>query len=163
MRTIDIKEIRNGNVNTYSVKDESPRGCHTASREEIQIGDKVVIDNHFVTVVEGESMSDLEYQLRAVREELENIYNGEAVNDDGEEIGFYDWAAEQLDHEYLIASDKSYRSVKVYVTLGGPTVWIDTDRREICGAWGSERAALWLPCEICDQIDDVYSEFYGCC
>lgn len=48
-RTISIKELT---VSTYSVKDDSVRGVHTASRSEVKVGDKVVIDNYFTEVTE---------------------------------------------------------------------------------------------------------------
>lgn len=48
-RTISIKDLT---CNTYSVKDNSDRGCHTACKSEIKVGDKVVIDNYFTLVTE---------------------------------------------------------------------------------------------------------------
>lgn len=38
-------------VETWSVKDDSVRGIHTAYTSEIKIGDKVVIDNYFTQVI----------------------------------------------------------------------------------------------------------------
>jgi hypothetical protein len=49
MRTISIKELK---CSTYSVKDNSPRGCKTVKRKEIKVGDKIVIDNYFTLVTE---------------------------------------------------------------------------------------------------------------
>lgn len=46
-RIISIKELT---ASTYSVKDNSVRGVHTASRSQIKIGDEVVIDNYFTRV-----------------------------------------------------------------------------------------------------------------
>lgn len=37
---------------TYSVKDDSPRGCHTAFYDDLKIGDKIVIDNYFHEIIE---------------------------------------------------------------------------------------------------------------
>lgn len=37
---------------TYSVKDNSPRGCHTVHGAQLQVGDKIVIDNYFHEIVE---------------------------------------------------------------------------------------------------------------
>ena len=37
---------------TYSVKDNSPRGCHTVPGSFLQIGDKIVIDNYFHEIIE---------------------------------------------------------------------------------------------------------------
>ena len=46
-RTISIKDLT---ASTYSVRDNSVRGVHTASRSQVKIGDEVVIDNHFTRV-----------------------------------------------------------------------------------------------------------------
>lgn len=37
---------------TYSVKDDSPRGCHTVSGTQLKTGDKVLIDNYFHEIIE---------------------------------------------------------------------------------------------------------------
>lgn len=54
-KTIKIKEIqemaKNG-INTFSKKDDSPRGCKTILANDVKIGDKVVIDNYFVLVTQ---------------------------------------------------------------------------------------------------------------
>ena len=50
-RTITKKELESMNINSWSVKDNSPRGIHTAYTSEIKQGDKVVIDNYFTLVI----------------------------------------------------------------------------------------------------------------
>ena len=47
-RTIKITEL---GCDTYSKKDNSPRGCKTVSRTDVNVGDYIVIDNHFTLVV----------------------------------------------------------------------------------------------------------------
>ncbi len=47
-RTIKISELK---CNTYSKKDNSPRGCKVVSRTDVRVGDYIVIDNHFTLVV----------------------------------------------------------------------------------------------------------------
>ena len=37
---------------TYSLKDDSPRGCHTVNGSDLKIGDKIVINNYFTEIVE---------------------------------------------------------------------------------------------------------------
>ena len=37
---------------TYSLKDNSPRGCHTVHGSELKLGDKIVIDNYFTEIIE---------------------------------------------------------------------------------------------------------------
>ena len=51
MSEISIKELKAKNIMTYSVQDNSPRGISTKMIGDVKIGDKVVIDNHFVVVV----------------------------------------------------------------------------------------------------------------
>ena len=54
-RTIPIEKVqemaRNG-ISTFSVKDNSPRGCKTVYASEIKVGDKIIIDNYFTMVTE---------------------------------------------------------------------------------------------------------------
>ena len=53
--TITMKEIQNkinNGVSTFMKKDNSPRGCECVPASEIKIGDQVVIDNYFTTVIE---------------------------------------------------------------------------------------------------------------
>lgn len=51
-RTITINELKNRGVETWSVKDNSVRGITTKYTSEVQVGDKVVIDNYFTEVVD---------------------------------------------------------------------------------------------------------------
>ena len=53
-RTISITALQESGVNTWSVKDNSPRGYRTAYTSEVKPGDMVVIDNYFTTVTEAE-------------------------------------------------------------------------------------------------------------
>lgn len=52
--TITINEVKamyEKGISTFSLKDDSPRGCKTVSGDEIKIGDKIVIDNYFHEVI----------------------------------------------------------------------------------------------------------------
>lgn len=54
-RTITMKEVQEKikrGVDTFSRKDNSPRGCKTVLASEIKVGDKIVIDNYFTLVTE---------------------------------------------------------------------------------------------------------------
>lgn len=48
-RTISIKELTS---TTYSLKDNSPRGVKTIRKDDVKIGDYIVIDNYFTLVIE---------------------------------------------------------------------------------------------------------------
>lgn len=52
-RTITIKALQEMGVDSWSVKDSSPRGIRTAYTSEIKAGDRVVIDDYFTTVTEA--------------------------------------------------------------------------------------------------------------
>lgn len=106
--------------------------------------------------------NELRDYLEDIYTELNEIYEGKATNDDGEQATMYDYFDDALDWEYTIDRNGEYIGVRVYVALGGPNVWIDTRRGEIGGAWGADRADQWLPREICDEIDEIFSEYYAC-
>lgn len=53
--TITIAEVNKfmeKGVSTFSLKDDSPRGCKTVPVSEIKVGDEIVIDNYFAEVIE---------------------------------------------------------------------------------------------------------------
>lgn len=100
-----------------------------------------------------------EYLLR-VREEIEMYYNG--FEEDEEEKSLYDYLSDILDYEITIDSRMNYISCKVWITLGGPNVWIDTRERAIKLAWGNERDDVYLNSDICDEIDSYFEEIYTC-
>ena len=54
-RTITIEkvhEMARSGINTFSKKDDSPRGCKTVLASEVKVGDKIVVDNYFTLVTE---------------------------------------------------------------------------------------------------------------
>ena len=54
-----------------------------------------------------------------------------------EQLSVYDYINNVLDYELTIYSNLEYKSAKIYVTLGGPTVWIDTAEKAVKLAWGN--------------------------
>lgn len=92
-----------------------------------------------------------------IRDDLNKLYNGESVE---ECESLFDYLAENaLDIEYTLNSAKALIGVRIYVTLGGPTCWIDTRNGEVVCSWGTDRAAAWLASEICEEINAYFSEF----
>ena len=65
-----------------------------------------------------------------------------------------------LDCEYRVDKSKGYLSARVFVTLGGPNVWIDTDTETVELRWGNDRAFWDIPSEISDYIDEIFQEIY---
>ena len=113
--------------------------------------------------------NELREMCENIREELTRLYEAEFTDEEREEMqengeptDLYEYFNDVLDFEYTINADKSYKSVKVWVTLGGPNICIDTNYNEIRGFWGSDRESAWLPSEIVEEIDNIFEELYNC-
>lgn len=101
---------------------------------------------------------------RRIAEELEQYSNGEITDEEtGEELSIYNYFSDILDVEYIINRDLSYSAVKVYVTLGGPTVWIDTYKGSVELRWANEESRYFLKSDIIDAINDYWEDYYNCC
>lgn len=97
--------------------------------------------------------------LQGIRESLEALYNGETLTEEGEQKSFYDYICDDvLDYDFTLNSQKELTGVRLYVTLGGPNVWIDTNDNEIKLAWGTDKETLWLPSEIAEELNDCMRE-----
>ena len=107
-------------------------------------------------------MTENRKYCKRIEEELKTIVNGEILTDEGEIMTLYDYFADALDFEYTITSSKEYKSVKIWVTLGGPNVWIDTADSSINLAWGTDREYYHLIPSINDEIDRIFEEYYNC-
>lgn len=107
-------------------------------------------------------MNENRKYCKNIAEELQSIYNGEVKNDDGETMTLYDYMSDILDFEYTVTSRKEYKSVKIWVTLGGPSVWIDTSDSYIRLAWGNQREEYPLAYEVCDEINAIFKEYFNC-
>ena len=120
--------------------------------------------------------SDLQRECDAVVTELTNVYEGRLIADedgcvDGVDFGLCEGDAVSMwdlfsnedvyDIEYMIGGDGDYRGVRLMVACGGPNVYINTKRREVEGYWSLDSATAWLPSEICEEIDEVWSEYYS--
>lgn len=84
----------------------------------------------------------------------------DAANDGDEQLSVSDYLADVLDYEITIDSQLEYKSAKIWVTLGGPNVWIDTADKAVKLAWGTDRAEYALDWDTCDEIDEYMQELY---
>lgn len=88
--TITMNEIRA--TSTWSVKDNSPRGCKTVSNSEVKPGDKVVYNNRFTIVIDATEPEEEETTKRTAEEVTADII---AFFQEHEDI--YTDAMEELD------------------------------------------------------------------
>lgn len=58
--TITLAELAALNCSTFTVKDDSPRGCCTKMAREVKPGDRVCLGNHFVEVTEDAAPAETE-------------------------------------------------------------------------------------------------------
>ena len=70
--------------------------------------------------------------------------------------------ADVLDYEIAIDSRLEYKSAKIWVTLGGPNVWIDTAEKAVKLARGTDRAEYPIDPDTCEEIDGYMQELYTC-
>ena len=85
----------------------------------------------------------------------------------GEVFSFWSWfschfyVSDVLDTEYILDSNFTLIGARLYITLGGPTIYVDTHDNEVVGHWGTEQVTRWLPSEIADEINDLLIEVMG--
>ena len=112
---------------------------------------------------------ELQNYVDGIRADIVKLYEAEyteeereEMEENGEAFDLYSYFADALDVEYTMDSNGEYIGVRVFVTLGGPNVWVDTRYGEVGGAWGCDRASAWLPSEVCEEIDSIFSEYFAC-
>lgn len=102
--TITMNEIRA--TSTWSVKDNSPRGCKTVSNSEVKPGDKVVYNNRFTLVIDATEPEEEEATKRTAEEVTADII---AFFQEHEDI--YNDAIEELDGYNGYLGDDRYFSM----------------------------------------------------
>ena len=114
-------------------------------------------------------MTDLKKYVLGIRENLENIYNENWTDDEreereeqGEACDLWEYLQDVLDVEYILDSSFNLIGCKVYVTLGGPSVHIDTYHDSIVGYWGSDKEEIYIDRGISDAINDYYEDLIRC-
>ena len=113
-------------------------------------------------------MTELRKNLENIRAELEALCNAEYTDEEREEMenngeayDLYSYFNDVLDYEYTISRSREYLGAKIWVTLGGPNIWIDTRAEQICGAWGNEREAVCISKDIASEIDAIFEDMYN--
>lgn len=105
-------------------------------------------------------MTENREYCKRIAKEIEEYAAGKMVDDAGNELGLYDYLANALDYEFTVGSRKEYKSAKIWVTLGGPNMWIDTAERAVKLAWATDREEYPLTYDVCDEIDEIMQEIY---
>ncbi len=96
-------------------------------------------------------------------EQVKNIaaeINALAENEDSEK--FYEYFEDVLDVEYRTYNNLDYKGAYIYLSLGGPNVWVDTIAGSVELAWGTDRAIAYLNEDVVNMIDDYFEELFNC-
>ena len=103
----------------------------------------------------------LEYAKR-VANELYQYYIGIPGGPDEDDLTIYDYINEEvLDYNIILNSDKTLAGLRLYVTLGGPTCWIDTKLGEVVCSWGTERGEYKVDAAVCAEINAQMTDVLG--
>ena len=110
-------------------------------------------------------MNELRNYLESVRTDLQACYYDEWADDEreereeqGEPCDLWDYLEDVLDVEYILDSRFRLIGCKLYITLGGPTIYIDTRENAIVGHWGGDRETIYFDYEISDEINEIFEE-----
>lgn len=80
--------------------------------------------------------------------------------DNWEELSLWDYLNDTLDMEWIIDSSRDYKAARFWVTLGGPSVWIDTEKKAVCLRWGGEYAEYGLLWDTAEAVDNTAAEMW---
>lgn len=78
-----------------------------------------------------------------------------------EPLSLYDYLSDVLDVTYIVGSDRqTLKGARFYVTLGGPSVWLDTCSRSVELRWGGRSASWGLSFALCDELDEIAQDWW---
>ena len=116
-------------------------------------GELFPIDYDDFNTIEGCSYNEEVYILPDGEEILEG---------DIEPASLFDYFNDFLGVDYVVDSEKHYKGARIMITCGGPNIYIDSYSGEVQLYWWSERATAVIPANICEEINNVFQEFYYC-
>lgn len=103
---------------------------------------------------------ECERMVQGYADMITSYYGGErgcADDGDDEEGSPFE---EAFDIEYRTDADLRYRSVCFAVAVGGPGVYVDTQKEAVTLYWGSTEKTVYLPHRICEAIDSEAEEWF---
>ena len=125
-------------------------------------------------MTEYTTASHLNADCISIAEELEAHANGRAYTDkngdvvilDSEEEptdemeyrGLYDFINDALDIEVTCGLSGDYRGAKLYMTVGGPAIWIDTQSGFVEGRWATDSCSKWVDSDTIDALNGAIEE-----
>lgn len=159
-----IERIDSGFMFTdYAATQEQPKSEDEENREYAQrIAQEV--ENYYrghlrrcpccEAIVERDDWDDLDVFRCPHCHDVDDVGQWEALT-------LHDYLEDVLDITYIVGSDRqTLEGARFYVTLGGPTVWVDTCSRAVELRWGGRSASWGLSFELCDELDEIAQEYW---
>ena len=72
----------------------------------------------------------------------------------------HEWMEDVYEIEWITYGDKTYKSARLMVAGGGPSIWVNLQRNVVQGYWWGD----YCECPFADNIglDDYLEEIYDC-
>lgn len=102
----------------------------------------------------------LRRMMEDIKQDLMLAYDGELQSENP--IDLLDYFRGALDWDYRVDATRHLCSVRVWLTLGGPNIWVDTETESIHGAWGYSRAEIPINPELSEAIYEVFASDWCC-
>lgn len=109
-----------------------------------------------------------------IAEELEAHASGRAYTDDNGDVvildsedeptddmeyrGLYDFINDAFDIEITRSLSGDYRGAKLYMTVGGPAIWVDTQTGFVEGRWVTYSCSKWVDSDAIDALNEAIEE-----
>lgn len=91
--------------------------------------------------------------------EYEEGYDGFDPEYPDQIMSGFDYLADVLDIEYIVNSDRTFKSARVLVALGGPNIWIDFQSRAVELYWWGDRATAYFNDDAMG-VEDALAELW---
>lgn len=98
---------------------------------------------------------------RAYEDEDGNVVildSDDEPTDEMEYRGLYDFINDALDVDITCGLSGDYRGAKLYMTVGGPTIWVDTQTGFVEGRWATDSCSKWVDSDAIDALNEAIEE-----
>lgn len=118
---------------------------------------------------------DLLRSCQSIADTLSRYLNGEYYCDDcgiwfkGDECpeckmnrddcdDLYEYISDALDIKIVVDLRDYVYGCRITMGWGGPNIYIDTEKEEVQGYWGTDEIHIPLSSEMCNRIDELISD-----
>lgn len=127
--------------------------------EAIATGDVYELDGRRVTLYDNSDAEEVQYM-----DEYGWIQTigAEIWERDAEQVSIYTWINEDVtDVDYIINADHEYQAARLWLTIGGPNVVVDTERGEVI-VYADGDSSADLSAAAVGAIDEAVADLWAC-